>query len=61
MDPQINDVRFDANGGMEYFDGHNWLPYRDPPAGPDLSSAAVIKGEPRAEEEDEQEGTGGDP
>ncbi len=64
MDPQINDVRFDDNGGMEYFDGHTWVPYRDPPAGPDLSSAAVIKGEPRAENEEQEadeQGTGGSP
>ncbi len=38
MDPQINDVRFDDNGGMEYFDGHN---RQDIPASDSAKSLAV--------------------
>jgi hypothetical protein len=30
-EPEINEVRLSGENGFEYYDGNNWVPYREVP------------------------------
>lgn len=42
--PERGDVRFNAAGEVEFFDGTDWQPYRELPDDPDDSGYGIFRG-----------------